>query len=208
MRDVRGQDLERDRIAYPCGLVDSLIDACRGPGRDHGDAIGGQRGFGLRLGQQRPAGAQGIADDRAYLVLVSRRVHAVCGRRAHQQLLVPVVFAGLQEAAHCPLRGVEGRYAGMLAQAACLLHGIRPEPCCQQRLAAGRRADERGRDLGGRHDGRGCMDHQHSVNLGRLAQDGVGLQVALDGRVADDVDWIRARPGGGQHGVQPGQGLV
>ena len=82
--------------------------------------------------------------------------------------------------------------------------GIAAEPAAQNVARRTFRASgaTAARDVGAGHDRGGRVDQQNGVGLrfGRNRLDGVN--VAFDRRIADDVDRIRVRPRGRQHGVE------
>ena len=178
----------------------ALAHAARG---HHRNAVGLQQGLGLGLGEQVPALGHRVGDQFAAAGGCARGHRHRAAWRFEQQCLVGAVGREHAEGAHRFFGRFVAGQAGSLKDLARLAHRFVAQPAAHHAVGRGLGDGRAGAcDVGALDDGRGRVHEQDGGRLRVGHQRLQGADVTFDGRVADDVHRVGARPVPGQHRIE------
>ena len=176
-----------------------------GGGHDR-NAVGGQQGFGIDLGQDEVASRPGAGDDRArgraFGVIPSAsaggaRISSSCARVCRTSCMKPSTAAvGVSKEASPAALSCRRAAPAAPSPIQLVSTGLRV-PCAASYHF-----------LDGARDGVACaescraIENENGVRAAIREQRAEGCRVPIRSRVSDDVDRVGARPGGRQDGIQ------
>ncbi len=207
--DVGRDDLERDRLAELGGRARRLVGRLHDHRLDHRHAVAGEDALGLDVAQPFAALGQRGREDRPGQAGIGREALRDRGRHLAQDRLVAPVADQMHERPHRLGGRLVARHALLGELGARRGRAAIAQPAGQDRplVLLGSRDGRQGRLAAVGDRGRAVHDQDRIV--GRIGQDRIeGPLVARAGRIADQIDRIRAAPELGQDLVELGQGRL